>query len=92
MARISVELPSALEAVVGGGRTIAIEAETIASALTALVGARPALEVHLFDESGEFRRHVLCFHNTANTRWLDDLNVPVADGDRIRILQAVSGG
>lgn len=50
------------------------------------------LKVHLFDESGELRRHVLCFHNQENTRWLSNLGRPVVAGDVLQIVQAVSGG
>jgi molybdopterin converting factor small subunit len=52
----------------------------------------PALRVHLCDESGKFRPHVLCFLNEVNTRWLDGADPRLQQGDRITILQAVSGG
>ena len=52
----------------------------------------PGLRVHLCDESGRFRKHVLCFVNDVNTRWLDGDNPSLHDGDCITILQAVSGG
>jgi len=90
--RVTVELPSVLAQVVEGRRRVELEAETLDGALRALVRALPQLEVRLFDESGLFREHVLCFHNATNTRWLDSTAVPVAEGDTIRILQAVSGG
>ena len=48
--------------------------------------------MHLFDETASLRPHVLCFHNETNTRWLDSMAVPLADGDTVTILQAVSGG
>ncbi len=92
VARVTVELPSVLEAIVGRERSIPIEADTLDAALLELTRLRPKLAVHLFDESGGFREHVLCFHNKTNTRWLESLAVPLADGDVIRILQAVSGG
>ena len=92
MASVVVHLPSLLAPFAGGRTAIPIEAETLRGALDTLVRAHPALAVHLFDESARFRQHVLCFHNQANTRWLDDLAVPVAQGDAITILQAVSGG
>jgi molybdopterin converting factor small subunit len=92
MSRVTVELPSLLAPVVGGAASIPVEGGTLTEALAALVERHPALEVHLFDETGGLRRHVLCFHNDTNTRWLDSLDVPVADGDTITILQAVSGG
>jgi molybdopterin converting factor small subunit len=92
MSRVTVQLPSLLGPVVNGAASVGVEGDTVAEALAALVDSHPALEVHLFDETGSFRRHVLCFHNGTNTRWLESLDVPVADGDTITILQAVSGG
>ncbi|OGL15169.1 MAG: hypothetical protein A3G97_03175 [Candidatus Rokubacteria bacterium RIFCSPLOWO2_12_FULL_69_21] len=89
---MTVALPSLLAGIVGGARTLAIEADTLAGALGELVRRYPALKVHLFDESGAFRQHVLCFHNEESTRWLGSLDRPLAAGDAITIMQAVSGG
>ena len=94
MARVRVELPSLLVRFAGAA-TLEVEADTLSQALKALVAEHPALSLHLFDESGAFRQHVLCFHNGTNTRWFEgpgDLDRPVADGDEIRLMQAVSGG
>ena len=92
MARVTVELPSVLDDVMKGKRSIAVDAATLRDALAKVTAEHPQLGVHLFDESGGFRQHVLCFHNETNTRWLENLEVPLAEGDTIRILQAVSGG
>jgi molybdopterin converting factor small subunit len=92
MVSVRVDLPSVLAGVVGGASSVRVEAVTLEGALRALVGALPALETHLFDESGDFRRHVLCFHNGTNSRWRENRDVPLAEGDTISILQAVSGG
>ena len=94
MARVTVELPSLLAPLFREeqeGR-VPVEAETVAGALRALIERHPGLRTHLFDETGSLRQHVLCFHNETNTRWGDALEAPLADADRIRILQAVSGG
>ncbi len=92
MSRVTIQLPSLLGHLVNGSQEVRVEAETLRAALDALVERIPAVGAHLFDETGEFREHVLCFHNGANTRWLDSIDVPVADGDTVIILQAVSGG
>ena len=92
MPQVTVALPSLLAGVVGGARTLPIEAETLAGALDELVRRYPALKVHLFEESGAFRQHVLCFHNEESTRWLGSLDRPLAAGDVITIMQAGSGG
>lgn len=92
MPQVTVRLPSLLAGIVGGAGTLTVEAETLASALDELMRRYPTLKVHLFDESGAFRPHVLCFHNDESTRWFGRLDRPLAAGDVITIMQAVSGG
>lgn len=92
MASVTVHLPSLLVDATGCAPELPIEAVTLADALERLMELHPTLRVHLFDEKGRFREHVLCFHNEDNTRWRRDLSARLADGDTIRIMQAVSGG
>ena len=92
MPEVTVRLPSLLGPIVNGSSTVAVTADTVVGALHALVERHPALSVHLFDEAGSIREHVLCFHNDVNTRWLESIEEPVKDGDTITIIQAVSGG
>lgn len=91
MARVTVELPSLLGNVLSRG-SLAVEGGTLHEALEDAYAQLPGLRGHLCDESGHFRRHVLCFVNEVNTRWLDGQDPPLHDGDCITILQAVSGG
>ena len=91
MARVTITLPSMLESAAGGRRDFDVEADTVSGALRRLTELLPALGTLLFDEGGTLREHVLCFHNATSTRWSDD-DAALADGDTIRILQAVSGG
>lgn len=92
MPRVTIDLPSMLTAVIPGPHPMIIEADTFAQALDRACEQVPPLRNHLYDESGQLRRHVLCFLNETNSRWLDDLGRPLRDGDCITILQAVSGG
>jgi molybdopterin converting factor small subunit len=86
MPEVRVKLPSLLAGVVGRA-SLTLEAATMQDALDQLVRRYPALRVHLFDETGQLRRHVLCFHN--DTRWSAE---PLRAGDTITIMQAVTGG
>ena len=92
MSAVTINLPSLLGPIADGARSVNVEADTVKAALDELVGRHPALKIHLFDETGGFRQHVLCFHNDTNTRWLESIDVPVSEGDTITIIQAVSGG
>lgn len=91
MGRVVVSLPRLLEPAIGAIRKIEVEGSTTDSAIKALLEVHPTLAVHLFDESGELRQHVLCFVNGTQTR-LDNRNDPLDDGAEITFLQAVSGG
>lgn len=92
MASATLELPTMLANVLGGVRRLDVTGETLADALADAYGQVPGLKVHIQDEAGGFRQHVLCFHNEENTRWSDGAGIRLVDGDRITILQAVSGG
>jgi molybdopterin converting factor small subunit len=92
MPRATLELPSLLRSVLGGVSTLTIEGDTLEGALEDAYRQVPILRVHLCDETGHFRRHVLCFVNDVNSRWLDEAGRRLHDGDQITILQAVSGG
>lgn len=91
MARVTLHLPGLLAQVVDGRREVALEAETVEKALASLVEAHPQLSVHLFEESGDFRPYVLCFHNDSVCR-REELGAVLSEGDTLRIMQAVSGG
>ena len=89
---IEVNLPTILRDSTGGRDTITVEAATLGEALARLREDYPLLRVHLYDEEQRLRPHVLIFYNGESTRWLENLDVPLQRGDRLEILQAVSGG
>jgi sulfur-carrier protein len=92
MGSIEVSVPTILRDCTGGLNPITIEAETLAEALQRLRETYPLLRVHLYDEAGQLRPHVLLFYNEESTQWLEHLEIPLRAGDRLEILQAVSGG
>jgi sulfur-carrier protein len=88
--RVTVQLPRLLAELLGGESRIAVEGDSLGSALDDLVRQRPALRLHLFDESGALRRHILCHCNDAQTR--TRLDLPVRPGDTITLLHSLAGG
>lgn len=89
---IEISIPSVLRDCTGGLNPVTLEATTLAEALQRLRDTYPLLRVHLYDEKEQLRPHVLIFYNQESTRWLEHLDVPLKSGDRLEILQAVSGG
>lgn len=91
MATAVVILPRLLEPAVGSVRRVEVEGDTVGDALASLLTSHPTLRVHLFDERGEMRQHVICFINGRQTR-LEDRTLDLMEGTEITFLQAVSGG
>ena len=90
--QIEVTIPGLLADCAGGRRQFALEAATLAEALQRLLEAYPRLRPHLYDEAMRTRRHVLIFYNDDNLATIADRNVALRPGDRLLVLQAVSGG
>jgi molybdopterin converting factor small subunit len=90
MALVTIEIPRILQASAGGRARLELEADRLDAAWAELRRKWPVLSTHVFTETGELRPHVLLLHNDQLTHW--GLDAPLAPGDRLEILQAVSGG
>ncbi len=92
MTAIEISVPSLLMDCTGGHTRFTMHAATLSETLEQLWSAYPLLRRHLYQESGKLRPHVLLFYNDDNIEWLDNLDIPLKAGDRLLVLQAVSGG
>ncbi|QMV42899.1 MoaD/ThiS family protein [Cohnella cholangitidis] len=90
--RVEVVVPGLLADCTGGRAKFSLEADTLQGALDRLVDDYPLLKRHLYDESGKVRKHVLLCYNNENIDWLESLDVPLHPGDRLAVMQLVSGG
>jgi molybdopterin converting factor small subunit len=91
MPRIPVHLPPLLADAVGAAE-VQVDAGTLTAALDGFRRRHPRAATHVYDDTGRQRRHVLIFLNDRDTRWIEDPSLALRDGDRLRIIQAISGG
>ena len=89
---VEVILPNLLRDSAGGETRLTVHGSTLREALEALFVKFPNLRVHLYDERGRMRQHVLVFYNGESIRWLETLDVPLREGDTLQVINAVSGG
>lgn len=89
---MEVNLPALLRDSTGGRDTLTVAGATLREALDNLLDGYPLLRVHLYDEAGKLRRHVLLYYNGESLAWLGSLDTPLRPGDRLDVVQAVSGG
>ena len=91
-ATIIVHVPMSLRAHCGGASELALSTASLRGVLEELEQRHPALHRSICDEIGTVRRHVNLFVNTNHMRDRNGLDTPLASGDVVTILPAVSGG
>ena len=92
MGRVTVELPRILLDCTDGRSPIEVDADRLETAFAAIRERWPVLAIHVFTEAGELRPHVLVLHNDRLVPRAPRPELPLAAGDRLTIVQAVSGG
>jgi molybdopterin synthase sulfur carrier subunit len=84
----TVRLRGQLEKLAGGASEHEVEGATVDELLQNLESTHAALEGWILDERGVVRRHINVFVNGE----IAEPDSSVAEGDRIEILPAISGG
>ncbi len=65
---------------------------SLRAVLDAALLAAPELGHYVFDDQGHVRKHVAVFVNKTLVANREDLSQPIADGDNVLVIQALSGG
>ena len=89
---IVVTLPGLLASCTGGESVVTVRAATLSSSIETLLQTYPLLKTHLYQEDGALREHLMFLYNDESTNWLDSMDLPLSEGDRLTVLQLVSGG
>ena len=89
---ITIHVPGPLRTYCAGAAQLSISADTVRAALEDLQRSQAALYRNVCDETGTVRRHLNVFVNSDNVRDLNGVDTPLAPGDVVTILPAVSGG
>ncbi len=69
-----------------------VAAGTLRAVLETALGAAPELANYVFDDQRAIRKHVAVFINQHLVTDRVDLNQPVRAGDRVSVIQALTGG
>jgi len=86
---MKVRIPSPLRSYTDGAAVVDADGATVDTALADLDRRFPGFRFRVVDEQGRLRPHVRVFVNGDLTR---DLAAPLADGDEVTLMQALSGG
>lgn len=91
MAQLVLGVPGLLRECIGGDESVLLQASTLGQAIEGMIATYPRLKVHVFDETGDLREHVFLALNGRKLA-VSQLALPLEDGDRLDVVQAVSGG
>ncbi len=69
-----------------------VAAGSLREVLEAALGAAPALAGYVFDDQRDVRKHVAVFVNQQMVRERHRLDQRIAAGDRVLVVQALTGG
>jgi molybdopterin synthase sulfur carrier subunit len=87
-----VRIPTSLRSFTRNQEEVTASGATVGEVLRELEKRFPGLGARLIDDKGAVRRYVNIFHNDEDIRFLQDLETPVSDGDRLTIIPAIAGG
>ena len=86
---MNVVVPSPLRSYTDGKSAVIASGATVAELLADLDRRYPGIRFRMIDEQGGIRPHLRFFVNRVQTKRLD---LPLAGGDEVQILQSLSGG
>jgi molybdopterin synthase sulfur carrier subunit len=89
---VHVRIPTPLKKLAGEQDTIKAKGRTVGEVIQWLIDTYPGLQERLRDEKGGMRRFINIYLNDEDIRFIQNLETPVKDGDRISIIPAIAGG
>ena len=96
---VRIRVPTQLRELVDGAAVVTVDVAgggdgtaTVGAVLDGLATRHPALERRVRDERGQTRTHVNLFVGADNVRDRDGAMTPIAAGEELSIIPAVSGG
>ncbi|MFC1959351.1 MoaD/ThiS family protein [Chloroflexota bacterium] len=87
----SIKIPTPLRQYTGNNAEIEINGGTVGDGLNDLVTQYPDLRPHLYDGE-QLRNFVNVFLGDEDIRYLQEMDTPLEDTARLRIIPAIAGG
>lgn len=88
----TVRIPQPLQNLTEGQAEVQAEGATAREILDNLETRHTGLRTRVLDDEGKLRRFVNLYLNDEDIRFLQNLDTPVATGDKLSIVPAIAGG
>jgi molybdopterin converting factor small subunit len=87
-----VRIPTSFRSFTRNQGEVAASGATVGEVLRELERRFPGLGSRVLDDKGAVRRYVNVFLNDEDIRFLQELETPVKDSDRLTLIPAMAGG
>jgi molybdopterin converting factor small subunit len=88
----TIHFPALMKYYVENQNEILADGSTVNVLMQNVLVKYPALKPHLFDASGELRRHFNIFVNGVHIRELNGMETPLKDDDKVILMASAAGG
>ena len=89
---VIVRVPTPLRKFTGDKTDVEVTGETVGELMDNLEAQHPGIKERLIDETGGVRRFVNVYVNEEDIRFLDGMETPLKDGDKVTVVPAIAGG
>ena len=89
---VTLRIPTPLRSATDGQSTVEVEADTVDTALRALVDRYPDLTDNLYNEDDELRQFVNIYVGDEDIRFGDGVETALEPDDEISIVPSIAGG
>jgi molybdopterin synthase sulfur carrier subunit len=87
-----VRFPALIKFYVDNQSEFPVEGATVAELIDNVIAHYPTLKPHLFETSGNLRRHFNIFVNGEHIRELDGLDTALKQDDKVILMVSAAGG
>lgn len=88
----TLRIPTPLRPYAEGQTEVTVQGHNVREALDDLVTRFPNLKKHLFNDVDELRPFVNLFLGEEDIRYLQGVNTPLKEGDKLVIIPSIAGG
>ena len=88
----SVRFPAVMKYYVDNRSELLVSASTVQGLIDQIVEQYPSIKFHLLDSDGQLRRHFNIFINGIHIRYLNGMETPLKDEDKIILMASAAGG
>ena len=89
---VQIRIPTLLRRLTGGAENGCGDGATVAALLNDIEQHYPGIKERICNGEGRVCHFVNIFVNDENTRFLNNLDTPLKDGDEVSIVPAIAGG